>query len=165
MTSNVLPSMQQPPSSRRLHMPLPETNTLSSTRYLVPLGRLLFSLIFLASVPGHFKASTIAYAAQAGTPLPAVLVPVSGILALLGGLSILLGYHARIGALLIALFLIPVTLIMHAFWSIPDPGMAQMQMVMFMKNLSMLGAALLVMHFGSGPVSLDARRDVRERGA
>jgi putative oxidoreductase len=50
-----------------------------------------------------------------------------------------------------------VTLMMHNFWAIADPQMAQLQQGMFMKNLSMLGGALLIAHFGAGPVSLDAR--------
>jgi putative oxidoreductase len=73
-------------------------------------------------------------------------------------LSILLGYRARLGAWLIVLFLIPVTFMMHKFWTVQDPMMAQIQMVMFMKNVSMLGGALLISHFAAGPLSLDARR-------
>jgi len=47
---------------------------------------------------------------------------------------------------------------MHNFWAVKDPTTAMMQQVMFMKNLSMLGGALLMTQFGAGPVSLDARR-------
>jgi putative oxidoreductase len=47
---------------------------------------------------------------------------------------------------------------MHKFWGITDPMMQQMQMVMFMKNLAMLGGALLITQFGSDPWSLDARK-------
>jgi putative oxidoreductase len=101
--------------------------------------------------------STIAYAAAQGVPLASIAVPISGLLALFGGLSILLGFRARIGAWLIVLFLVGVTPIMHRFWGIADPMMAQMQMINFMKNLSMLGAALLITQYGSGPWSLDAR--------
>ena len=66
----------------------------------------------------------------------------SGILALLGGLSILLGYRARFGAFLIVLFLVPVTLFMHKFWGLSDPQMAMMQRVNFLKNVALLGGAL-----------------------
>lgn len=133
-------------------------------RSLVPVARLLFVAIFLASVPGHFKAETIAYAAQQGVPLAGVLVPFSGLLALAGGLSILLGWRARAGAWLLVAFLVPVTLAMHAFWAMPDPMMRMMHQAMFMKNLALLGGALLVAYFGAGPVSLDerARRAVPE---
>jgi putative oxidoreductase len=127
------------------------------TRYVVPLGRLFFVAIFLLAAPAHFSAQTIAFAAQQGVPLAGIAVPLSGVIALLGGLSILLGYRARIGALLLIVFLVPVTLLLHKFWTIPDPMMAQMQQAMFMKNVGLIGGALLIAHFGAGPVSLDRR--------
>src|SRR5580658_8434460 len=111
---------------------------------IVFLGRLLFALIFVMSGPRHFMSSTIAYAASQGVPLASIAVPVSGLIALLGGLSILLGFRAKLGAWLIALFLVGVTPMLHNFWTVADPMMRQMQMIMFMKNVSMLGAALLI---------------------
>ena len=124
-------------------------------KYLVVLGRILFVAIFLMAGPGHFTQGTIAYATAQGVPLASIAVPLSGLIAIAGGLSVLLGYRARIGAWLLVLFLVPVTLMMHNFWAVADPAMAQMQQIMFMKNLSMLGAALLITNFGSGPMSLD----------
>lgn len=121
-------------------------------------GRLLFVLIFIMAGPNHFASQTIAYAASQGVPLASIAVPLSGVIAILGGLSILLGYHARIGAWLIALFLVAVTPMMHNFWTVADPMARQMQMIMFMKNVSMLGGALLISQFGAGPWSLDARQ-------
>jgi putative oxidoreductase len=91
-------------------------------------------------------------------PLASIAVPLSGVVAIVGGLSILLGYRAKLGAWLIVLFLIPVTLMLHKFWTVSDPMMAQIQMILFMKNVSMLGGALLISQFGAGPFSLDARR-------
>ena len=123
----------------------------------IVLGRLFFVLIFLMSGPRHFTSQMIGYAAAQGVPLASIAVPLSGALALLGGLSILLGYRARIGAWLIVLFLIGVTPTMHKFWGIPDPMMQQMQMVHFLKNVAMLGAALLITQLGTGPWSLDSR--------
>lgn len=129
----------------------------ATTGVVVLLGRFFFALIFLMSGPRHFLGATIAYAASQGVPLASIAVPISGLLAVLGGLSILLGYRARIGAWLIAIFLIGVTPLMHKFWGVNDPMVFQMQFVMFMKNVSMLGGALLIAHFGAGPWSLDAR--------
>jgi putative oxidoreductase len=126
---------------------------------VVFIGRLLFSAIFLMAAPNHFVAGTIAYAAHNGVPLANIAVPFSGILAFVGGLSILLGYRARIGAWLIVLFLVPVTLMMHNFWAVKDPMMHQIQMVMFLKNMAMLGGALFITQFGAGKLSLDARRE------
>lgn len=134
-----------------------ETRTISKGA-VVLLGRFLFVLIFLMAGPNHFSKQTIAFAASQGVPLAPLAVPLSGVLALAGGLSVLLGYRAKLGAWLIVLFLVPVTLMMHKFWTVQEPVMAQMQMIMFMKNVSVLGGALLISQFGSGPLSLDARR-------
>ena len=125
---------------------------------VVVLGRFFFALIFLLAGANHFNKQTIGYAASQGVPLASIAVPFSGVLAGAGGLSILLGYRAKLGAWLLVLFLVPVTLTMHKFWAVQDPMMAQIQMILFMKNVSMLGAALLISQFGAGPFSLDARR-------
>ena len=58
---------------------------------------------------------------------------------------------------LLVLFLVPVTFMMHKFWGISDPMTAQVQMTMFMKNVSMLGGALVISQLGAGPLSLDSR--------
>ena len=125
---------------------------------VVLLGRLFFALIFVMAGPDHFSSQTIGYAASHGVPLASIAVPLSGVIVLLGGLSILVGYRTRIGAWLIALFLIGVTPIMCNFWKITDPMSHQIQMIMFMKNLAMLGGALLISQFGPGPWSLDSRK-------
>jgi putative oxidoreductase len=129
--------------------------------YVALLGRALYAAIFVASSFGHFSQPTIAYAASQGVPLAPVAVPLSGLVSLAGGLSILLGYRARVGAALIVLFLVPVTLALHAFWRVHDPAAAQLDQIMFMKNLSMLGGALVIAYFGAGPLSLDARMALR----
>lgn len=126
--------------------------------WAVPLGRFLFSLIFILSGINHFSSGSIGYAASQGIPMAGVLVPISGAFAIAGGISVLLGLHARFGALLLILFLVPVTLLMHDFWSYTDPEMAQMQMTHFMKNIAMLGGAILIAFYGAGPISLDNRR-------
>jgi putative oxidoreductase len=125
---------------------------------VVVLGRFWFALIFLMAGANHFNKQTIGYAASQGVPLAVIAVPLSGVLAIAGGLSILLGYRAKLGAWLIVLFLVPVSFMMHKFWTVTDPMMAQIQIILFMKNVSMLGGALLVSQFGAGPFSLDARR-------
>ncbi len=125
---------------------------------VVVLGRFFFALIFLMAGASNFSRQTVGYAASQGVPLASIAVPFSGVLAIAGGLCILLGYRSKLGAWLIVLFLIPVTLVMHKFWTVTDPMMAQIQMIMFMKNVSMLGGAFLISQFGAGPFSLDARR-------
>ncbi len=126
-------------------------------RYSVLAGRVLFSSLFVIAGLGHFSSQEIGYAAAQGVPLASIIVPMSGIMAIVGGLSIALGYKAKWGAALVVLFLVPVTITMHDFWSVTDPLAAQDQMAHFMKNVSLLGSALIIFYFGAGPLSLDAR--------
>jgi putative oxidoreductase len=123
------------------------------------MGRFFFAAIFLASGPMHFSHEAIERAAAQGVPFAAIAVPASGLLAIAGGLSVLLGYRAKLGAWAIVCFLVPVTLMLHRFWAAPDVATMTLQLTMFMKNLSLIGGALLITQFGAGPVSLDARND------
>jgi len=129
-------------------------------RYVPLLGRAMFVSIFLKAVPGHFQENTIALVSEQGIPLAGLFVPLAGFLALAGGLSVLLGWHARLGAWLLVAFLVPVTFVMHPYWLVSDPGAAAIQEAMFFRNVSMLGGALLITWFGAGPLSMDARKTV-----
>ena len=123
------------------------------------IGRILYTLIFLMMGMMHFAkhGDFVKYAEMNGVPMAGVGVIVGGLLALLGALSVVLGYKAKIGGWLLVAFLIPVTVFMHRFWGLEDPMMAQNQMAHFMKNLSMMGGALIIATLGSGPYSLDNR--------
>jgi putative oxidoreductase len=125
-------------------------------KYAALAGRQLFSIIFIIASAGHFTPQTIASAASHHVPLPHLLVPLSGLMAFVGGLSVLLGFQTRLGAWLLVSFLVPVTLMMHNFWAELDPAMSQIEKAMFLKNVTMLGGALLISYFGPGPLSLDA---------
>lgn len=127
-------------------------------KFLFPLGRVLFALIFIAAAPRHFTREGIHHAADLGVPAAEMLVPLSGVLALAGGLSVAAGYKARWGAWALIAFLVPVTFWMHAYWRLSNPDVAHVQQAMFFKNLSMLGAALLISQFGAGAISFDERR-------
>ena len=126
------------------------------TGYLVPVARLLFSLIFFWFAPGNFSEAAVNRGTQQGVPLASMIVPLSGVIALAGAASVTLGYRARNGAWLLVVFLVPVTLTMHRFWLAPEAAY-QAQLGNFLRNLALLGGALLVCHFGSGPFSLDAQ--------
>lgn len=120
-------------------------------------GRILFALLFVMSGINHLAGAGTDMTAAAGVPLAQVMVPFAGLLSLVGGLSVALGYKARYGAWLLVVFLVPVTLALHPFWSQTDPMMQQLHMAMFMKNLALIGTALFVAYMGPGPLSLDAR--------
>jgi putative oxidoreductase len=124
-------------------------------KLLVPIGRVLFSLIFISSVITHFSSAAIDAAAAQGVPLATLAVPLAGLLAGVGGVMVLLGYRARFGAFLLLLFLVPVTLVMHDFWNVTDAAQHAMQRANFLKNIALAGGTLLIMYFGAGPLSLD----------
>jgi putative oxidoreductase len=114
-------------------------------QYFVLSGRVLVSVIFVLS--GLTKIvdwnSNAQYMASAGLPLIPLLLIAASITEVAGGLSVLLGWKARWGALLLFLYLIPVTLIFHNFWDYSGIEM-QTQLVNFLKNLSIMGGLLLV---------------------
>jgi putative oxidoreductase len=124
-------------------------------KYIVLLGRILFTVQFIMSaLTVHFTAQGAQYATSMGVPAAGLLVPLSGILILVGGLSILFGYKARLGAWLLVIFLVPVNIIMHPLGG--GGQQAMMMMVLFMKDLSLTGAALMIAYFGAGPLSIDS---------
>jgi putative oxidoreductase len=112
------------------------------------LGRILFSLLFISSGfmahLGEGGKQSREYARSLGAPSPDLLVPLSGIVIIAGGLMIAAGIWADLGALFVLGFLIGITPIMHAFWRIEDQQMQQIQSAMFFKNVALAGAALII---------------------
>lgn len=108
-------------------------------------GRILFGGFFIFNGINHFQrlAMMSNYAKSKGVPLPSLAVALTGILLILGGLSILLGAFPIVGIILLALFLIPTSFMMHNFWTITDPQMKMGEMINFMKNMALLGALLM----------------------
>ena len=118
-----------------------------------PVGRLLLSLIFITSglsKIGSF-AGTQAYMESAG--VPGLLLPVVIALEVLGGLAVVLGWHTRVAAFLLAGFSLLSAVVFHAKFG------DQMQMIMFMKNLGLAGGFLILVAQGAGAYSLDARKN------
>jgi len=110
-------------------------------------GRILFAIMFFNSgLVGHIlgRKGTAAYARQNRVPLPEVSVVASGAMILVGSVLVALGAWGDLGALLIAAFLVVITPVMHAFWRESEPMGKQLQQVNFLKNVSLLGAALVL---------------------
>lgn len=120
------------------------------------IGRLLLALIFILSGSSKITgfAGTVGYMASQGLPVPQLLIIPAILIELGGGLLILIGYQTRWAALAIVLFLIPTTLIFHAFWAVPAEQV-QMQMIQFQKNLAIMGGLLCLMAAGPGRYSVD----------
>jgi putative oxidoreductase len=91
-----------------------------------------------------------------GVPAPQFMLVGAIVFLIVGSLSVILGYKARIGAVLLLTFLLLATYYyFHAFWNLEEQAQ-QEQMIQFMKNLSMMGAMLFIVANGSGPMSLDS---------
>ncbi|WP_372806748.1 DoxX family protein [Pontiella sp.] len=128
--------------------------------YLNLLGRFFLVLIFLMSAVGnkipHFSGTT-EYMRAEGVPAPALLLAGAILFLIAGGLSVLVGYKARIGAALLLVFLMLATYWFHDFWTFEDAQARQMQTINFMKNLALMGAMLMIIARGAGAGSLDRR--------
>jgi uncharacterized membrane protein YphA (DoxX/SURF4 family) len=113
---------------------------------LTHVGMAMFSLIFIASGIAHLtKAESMAgYAAHKGVPSAKNMVLFSGIVILVGGLSLLTGYQPKIGALLIAGFCIFAAVMMHAFWKESDSMAKMNEQTQFLKDIALAGAALAI---------------------
>jgi putative oxidoreductase len=121
-------------------------------------GRILLALIFIISGFGKITgyAGTAGYMASKGLPMVGVLLPLTILVELGGGLLIALGWKARWAAAVIFLFIIPVTLVFHNPAGL-DAAQAQQQMINLLKNLSIMGGMLGLFAFGPGGFSLDAK--------
>lgn len=123
--------------------------------YIPLVARIFLSVIFLRSGISKILdfSGTQQFMSANGIPLAltGLLLVGSIIFELAGGLSVLLGYKVRWGAIALIIFLIPATLIFHTNFA------EEMQVIQFLKNLALMGGLLMVVYFGSGPVSLDAR--------
>jgi putative oxidoreductase len=108
-------------------------------------GRILLGGYYLMGAFHHFAdLGTMARHASAhGVPMPEVAVAVAGVLLAVAGLSLLLGIYPAVGVASLVLFLVPVTLTMHAFWADRDPMMRQMDIINFGKNVALLGSSLM----------------------
>jgi len=117
-----------------------------------PIGRFLLALMFVVAGINKISGYSGMQGYMESMGVPGALLPLVIALEVLGGLALMLGWHTRITAFLLAGFTVMATLIFHS-----DLG-DQTQMLFFMKNLSVVGGLLLVVSSGAGPYSMDSRQ-------
>ena len=95
------------------------SGTVSNASATILLGRILLSIIFLLSGFGKLTAiaGTAAYFGNMGLPVPTVTAVVVGLIELLGGLAILVGFQTRIAAWVLAVFTVATALVAHTGWA------------------------------------------------
>lgn len=112
------------------------------------IGRILFCLVFLGSSASHLtdKGQMAGYAESRGVKPGRPMVLVSGLMMLVGAVLVVLGVWIDLGAILIGLFTLSAAFLMHNFWREEDPGSRQTEMIQFMKDLALTGAALMLLY-------------------
>jgi putative oxidoreductase len=110
--------------------------------YVFLVGRVLYALPLIIMGSNHFTqfSNMAAY---------------TGLVLILGAVSVLVGYRGRIGAALVTVFLLGTAFLVHRFWGISDTVAMQGEMIHFFKDLIMAGAALMITQSGTGPFSVD----------
>ena len=122
------------------------------------IGRVMLCAIFFISAVGQKIPQFNDFATimeQHGVPAPKVLLAGAIVFLIVGSLSVIVGYKARLGALLLLVFLAMASYYFHNFWAVEE-AQRQMQQVHFMKNVSIMGAMLMIIANGPGPMSFDA---------
>jgi putative oxidoreductase len=126
----------------------------NSNRYLPLLGRILIGAPFILSGLGKLMAhdATVGYISSAGLPFPQLAWLIALTVEMGGGALLLLGYRARVVALIVALFTLATAVCFHRNFA------DQNQMIHFLKNVMIVGGLLQIVYFGAGPMSVDASR-------
>lgn len=127
---------------------------MKKTGFLI--GRIIFGSFFVYGGVHHIldKDKLIPYAAAKNVPMPEAAVMGTGVLLLASGISVILGIKPKLGAAGVAMFLAGVSPSMHNFWTLEDPGQKQNDMIHFMKNVALLGAALALMGVEDWPAAI-----------
>jgi len=120
------------------------------------LGRIIFGGYFVMNGYNHLTKSGMmaGYAASKNVPSPQAAVLLTGAQLVLGGLSIALGVYTQLGSWLLILFVVPVAFVMHRFWEEKDENAKMMQMILFMRNMALAGALLMISTIQSWPLSI-----------
>lgn len=117
------------------------------------IGRILFAIVFINGGIAHLTQANamVGYATAKGAPMPKLSVPITGLMAIVGGILIVLGWHRFIGAGLIFLFMMGTAFLMHAFWKENEPMPRMSEMAHFLKDLALGGAALVIAYYAGPP--------------
>lgn len=140
-------------------MPIESSSDHLSQNIMALAGRVIFAMIFILSGISnimHFSELSGSLAQHMLVSNAGLLLGLGIVLQLGGGIMVLLGLYTRIGALLLFIFIVPVTFLFYAFWMYGDGVQILAQLQHFMKNIAMCGAALYIIAFGGGRFSLDA---------
>jgi putative oxidoreductase len=128
--------------------------------WLATLGRIVMGLYFLAAgfnkIMNPGAAEPIEIMTGAGIPWPDLMFTLAAVCETTAGICLVIGLHVRLVSFLLALFVVFVSTIFHAFWTLEGKD-AQIQMMMFLKNIGTASGLLAFTGLGGGPLSIDRR--------
>ena len=135
---------------------------MSFSEFISPLvGRLALAWFFLSEVytrAGAWEAN-VSLMAMKQIPAPPLLFALAILVMILGGLSLVLGFHIRPGAMLLFGFTVISSVLMHDYWHIKDAAARAADYEIFARNIAIAGGLLLLIGMGAGPFALDNRAD------
>ncbi len=119
-------------------------------------GRVLLALMFVWAGYGKITGydGTAGFMASMGMPLVGVMLPLTILVELGGGIALIVGWKARWAALLLAAFTLLASVVFHKFWTMTGDA-AMNNMLFFYKNVAVIGGLLMVWAFGPGRLSVD----------
>ncbi len=134
------------------------TPSTSQQNLLALVGRILLAVLFVPAGFGKIGgfAGTVGYISSVGLPLPQLGAVIAIVVELGLGLALLLGWRARLSALVMAVFTVAAAVFFHNYWAAPEAAV-MMQKINFFKNIGLAGGLLFIVAFGAGGYSLDAR--------
>ena len=127
-------------------------------RYGPLVGRVLLALIFILASINKITGfdGTVGYIEAYGLPMAQVAAIIAIVVELGGGIMIVVGWKARWASAALFIFVLIASVVFHAFWAV-EADQVQLQNIMFMKNIAIMGGLLYIMVHGSGPISVDRK--------
>ena len=132
-------------------------NTYQSALNLI--GRFLIVALFLPAGLGKISGfeGTLGYFASLGIPAPVFALVVTIVIEVIGSIALLVGFHTRLVAIVMAIFTLLAAVTGHAYWAAPADA-AFIAQLLFFKNIAVMGGLLVLASAGAGSFSIDGRK-------
>ena len=123
------------------------------------IGRLLIVALFLPAGLGKISGfeGTLGYFASLGIPAPVFALVVTIVIEVIGSIALLVGFHTRLVAIVMAIFTLLAAVTGHAYWAAPADA-AFIAQLLFFKNIAVMGGLLVLASAGAGSLSIDGRK-------
>jgi putative oxidoreductase len=115
-----------------------------------------FFLTVIGDVLNNFHGISVQLGAK-HVPVPPLILVIALVLLVIGSFSLLFGYHAKHGAVLLFGLTMVAAVVLHDFWHIPEGADRSAEFDIFARDMAVCGGLLLMVGLGAGPFSIDNR--------